>query len=270
MNNTVLTISIVTYNNDTTELTQTINSVLNSVNVDIHLYIVDNSPTDALRVLFTDKRITYMFNNANVGFGAGHNIAIQKTLTQSKYHLVLNPDIYFDSDVLSKIVQYMNTNNIGLLMPKVTNPNGSVRRIRKLLPTPMNIFGKPITKLPIFNKLDKDFRTSFISYNETCSAPYLSGCFMFFRTSELAKVGGFDERYFMYFEDTDLSRRFFTQSSAIYWPEVSIVHLAHRETYKSFKLFRITVKSAISYFNKWGWFFDKERREANRKVLNRI
>ncbi len=65
--NSIVTISIVTYNNDTAELTQTVNSVLNSVDVDFHLYIVDNSPTDALKVLFNDERITYIFNNANIG-----------------------------------------------------------------------------------------------------------------------------------------------------------------------------------------------------------
>lgn len=89
---------------------------------------------------------------------------------------------------------------------------------------------------------------------------------MFFRTSELKRLGGFDERYFMYFEDADISRRFYQNSDIVYYPKVSVVHLAHRESHKNVKLLRIHLKSAIQYFNKWGWIFDKDRSRINNSL----
>ncbi len=263
-----LTISLVTYRNEVTELMQTINSVLNT-KLNIRLYIIDNFPTNELKSLFTDPRIEYTFNGANVGFGAGHNIAIKKVFGQSTYHLVLNPDIYFEEGTLEGIIDFMeNHPAIGLLMPKVCNSDKSIRKIRRLLPSPINVFGKLMPATSWFKQLEAEYRTEFISYEQTNTAPFLSGCFMFFRTSELARVGIFDERYFMYFEDVDLSRRFFIQSKSIYYPEVSVVHLAHRESSRNLKLFYIHLKSACQYFNKWGWLFDKERKYINHSLKN--
>ncbi len=263
-----LTITIVTYRNNVNELKKTINSALNN-ELNFHLYIIDNSPTNELESLFTDPRIEYNFNGANVGYGVGHNYAIKKALGQSKYHLVLNPDIHFEKGTLEEIITFMEKrSDIGLLMPKVCNPDRSIRKIRRLLPSPINVFGKLMPATSWFKQLEAEYRTEFISYEQTNTAPFLSGCFMFFRTSELARVGIFDERYFMYFEDVDLSRRFFIQSKSIYYPEVSVVHLAHRESSRNLKLFYIHLKSACQYFNKWGWLFDKERKYINHSLKN--
>jgi len=91
----MITASIVTYNNPTYQLTDAINSFLNT---DLHviLYIIDNSDNRNIEKLCSDSRIEYIFNNANIGFGAAHNIAIKKAIeTNSKYHLILNPDVFF-------------------------------------------------------------------------------------------------------------------------------------------------------------------------------
>lgn len=263
-----LTISIVTYKNEVTELMQAVNSALNTT-LNIRLYIIDNSPTNVLEKLFTDSRIEYIFNNVNIGYGSGHNIAIKKAIDQSKYHLVLNPDIYFEEGILKKIISFMNeTKGVGLLMPKVCDLDGSIRRIRRLLPTPINVFGKLLPSSAWLKRKESEYRTEFIDYGLACSAPFLSGCFMFFRTSELIKVGNFDEQYFMYFEDADLSRRFYARSKTIYYPEVSIVHLANRESSRNVKLFYIHLKSAVQYFNKWGWLNDNERVFINYDIKN--
>lgn len=260
-----LSVSIVCYKNNISELKNVVHSVLDSQNVNLILYLVDNSPTNALRDIFVDNRIIYIFNNANIGFGAGHNLAIRKSIEAGfKYHLVLNPDIYFDSKVLSTIVTFMEQSNVSLLMPKIINPDGSIRKVRRLLPTPLNIFGRFFLPPFLFQRIERKYRTENIDYNAICSAPFLCGCFMFFRTSELNRLGGFDERYFMYFEDTDISRRFYQNSKIVYFPKVSVVHLAHRESHKSIKLMRIHLHSAILYFNKWGWLFDSFRKSANK------
>ena len=98
-----LSASIVTYKNSASMLAQTVHSFLKGT-TDSKLFILDNSPTDDLKYLAYNSRIQYIFNNKNVGFGAGHNIILNKILNESKYHIVLNPDVYFDENVISKLL----------------------------------------------------------------------------------------------------------------------------------------------------------------------
>ena len=97
--------------------------------------------------------------------------------------------------------------------------------------------------------------------------PFLLGSFMFFRLPCFKKVGLFDESIFMYMEDIDITRRIHKFYKTVFWPEVTIVHAHKAESYKSKKMLRIHIKSAIQYFNKWGWFWDSERRRWNRQVM---
>jgi GT2 family glycosyltransferase len=83
--------------------------------------------------------------------------------------------------------------------------------------------------------------------------PYLSGCFMFFRVCTLKKVGLFDENFFMYLEDADITRRFLKFSRTVYFPHATAYHYYEGLTHKKLKFKWITVKSAFTYFNKWGW-----------------
>src|SRR5438045_6492966 len=94
-----LTCSIVLYKNDISVLNKAIESVLQT-NLDIKLYLIDNSPTDDLRKIACAKTIDYVFNNKNFGFGNAHNIALQKAVESAPYHLVLNPDIEFENGLL--------------------------------------------------------------------------------------------------------------------------------------------------------------------------
>lgn len=98
--------------------------------------------------------------------------------------------------------------------------------------------------------------------------PSLSGCFMFMRVDVLRKIGGFDERFFMYAEDLDLSRRIGTISDTIFNPNIIVMHGYDKGSYKSWKLLRFHIFSVFKYFNKWGWFFDSYRKDINKKCLN--
>ena len=95
--------------------------------------------------------------------------------------------------------------------------------------------------------------------------PSLSGCFMFMRVDVLRKIGGFDERFFMYAEDLDLSRRIGTVSDTIFNPNIIVMHGYDKGSYKSWKLLRFHIFSVFKYFNKWGWFFDSYRKDINKK-----
>lgn len=265
-----ITSSIVVYNNNFETLQQTIKSVLNT-NLNIKLFIVDNSPTDKISALCKDKRIEYIFNNANLGFGAGHNIAIRQAFTQSKYHLILNPDIYFESGVLEKLLNYMENNKeIGLIMPKICYLNGSIQYLCKLLPSPVDLFLRRVN-FPVITKLFKtklgNYEFRFTDYNKIMEAPHLSGCFMFLRGEIFEKVGFFDERFFMYLEDVDYSRRIHKHYKTIYFPELTVYHEYEKGSYKNTTQLKYHILSGIKYFNKWGWFFDKERKQINKNML---
>jgi GT2 family glycosyltransferase len=101
--------------------------------------------------------------------------------------------------------------------------------------------------------------------------PYLSGCFMFLRIDALKKTGIFDENIFMYGEETDLCRRLIKNNfKTIFYPKVKITHEFAKGSHKSFRLTWIGIKSAIYYFNKWGWFFDAERVRINKETLKKL
>ena len=90
---------------------------------------------------------------------------------------------------------------------------------------------------------------------------------MFIRNKHLMEVGLFDENFFMYFEDVDLSRRLNAVSETLYTPDFKITHRYGKGSYKSTRLLLIHVRSALYYFTKWGWLFDSDRARVNRRTL---
>lgn len=80
-----------------------------------------------------------------------------------------------------------------------------------------------------------------------------SGCFMLIRTHLLFKLRGFDERFFLYLEDTDLSRRARKEGLIVYQPEFTVTHRWHRDSAHHMKARLRHTLSAIKYFHKWGW-----------------
>ena len=91
-------------------------------------------------------------------------------------------------------------------------------------------------------------------YDSPMEVQCLSGCFMFFRSEVLHRVGGFDERFFMYFEDFDLSLRSSSIARNVYFPEAYVVHERQSAHRRSWRLKLIFAQSALLYFSKWGWF----------------
>lgn len=273
MHTSQINISVVLYHNKKDQLIKVINSVLKT-NLNIKLYLIDNSTNDDLKTLAEhDGRIVYIFNNANLGYGAGHNIAIQKSIQDGiPYHLVLNPDIYFNSDVLSKLYEYMEKNqDVGNIIPKVKYPDGDIQYLCKLLPTPMDLILRRFIPLKRWkDKRNEQYELKWTGYNRIMNIPSLSGCFMFLRVDALKKVGLFDENIFMYLEDTDLNRRLHREYKTIFYPEVEIFHEYGKESYKNRKLLKYHIQSAIYYFNKYGWIFDKERKRINSITIRQL
>jgi len=105
------TACIVTYNTPASDLERII-KCFQKIKLNFKLWISDNSETDNLKFFFEktdDARIEYIFNNSNKGFGAGHNVVINKLISNSKiseFHLIINADIYFEENIIEKIVEY--------------------------------------------------------------------------------------------------------------------------------------------------------------------
>lgn len=266
-----ISISIVTYETNPDTLKRCLNSIIHS-NLDYLIAIVDNSPTDSIRDHIKDYQISYYHLPDNPGYGAGHNFAIRKVLNIGfKYHLVINADVYFAKNVLKEIISYMDENiNVAQLMPKVLNPDGSIQRLCKLVPTPFDLILRRFIPNFLFKKIRAKFEIRESEYEKVLFIPYLSGCFMFLRCSALAKVGIFDERFFMYPEDIDLSRRIAIKYDTIYYPFAAIYHEHGAASYSSMRMLLVHIFNIVKYFNKWGWFFDDERKFLNKKARKLI
>lgn len=269
---TKITASVVLYKTPNWQIEKLITGIAQS-SVPIEVYLVDNSPVPLSLPCFTLENVKYIRSSENKGYGHGHNIALRSVLKESTYHLILNPDISFEPKELEKIIKLMDSDHsIGMVMPKVVYPDGEMQNLCKLLPTPADLI---LRRLPIGplkamnNKSMMRFEMRDADFEKTMDVPYLSGCFMACRVTALEKIGLFDERYFMYLEDTDLSRRMHAQFRTVYYPGATIVHEHARESYKNKRLLWIHISSAVRYFNKWGWLIDPERARVNQVAMKR-
>ncbi|HEY5592435.1 MAG TPA: glycosyltransferase [Paludibacter sp.] len=265
----MLNASIVLYNHTLLEIAPLVEILRKSAAIS-DVFLIDNSPTE--QPDFKNLEVTYIFNNKNIGYGAAHNIAIRKTIDQYiPYHLVVNPDIAFEPSILAKIESFMNNNpDIGLLMPKIIYPTGEIQYLCKLIPTPFDLIFRRFLPQKWTRKRTQMFELRDSDYNHIMDVPYLSGCFMFLRTEALTQVGLFDERFFMYPEDIDLTRRIHRKFRTVFFPNVSIIHHHARSSYVNLKMLYIHITNMVKYFNKWGWCFDKERKEINKNTLKQL
>lgn len=237
------------------------------------LFIIDNSENKT--ELYLNKTdIEYIYNGRNLGYGAGHNIGIRKAIEENAdYHIILNPDISFVPDIIDELTDYANINEeVVYILPKVVNADGKLQYLCKLLPTPFDlIFRRFLPKTKWTEKRNDRYILKKSGYCTIMNPPCLSGCFMFMRVAALKKYDlKFDERFFMYCEDFDLIRRLHRVGKTIYYPNAAIVHMHGKESYKNIKMLGIHMKSACQYFHKYGWLFDRERREMNERILQEL
>ena len=270
-----LSASIVLYNTKIDELKRVIDSYFTYTG-EKQLFLVDNSPTDSLKEIvkiYPNNDIYYIFNNENMGYGKAHNIAIKKSIEQGlSYHIILNPDIIIKKGSLEKLTEYMEQHpEVGNIMPKIIYPNGELQYLCKLLPSPIDLIFRRFIPIKRWkDAINERYELHSFGYDKIKNIPNLSGCFMFLRTEALKKVGLFDENIFMYLEDIDLNRRIHSKYKTIYYPDAIVIHEHQKESYKNRRLLKAHIQSAIYYFNKYGWLFDKERTTINKNVLKEL
>lgn len=267
----MITVSIVTYKTDTEELRQCLSSLSSKLVKTI--YIVDNSNLPYLANFCKDYDNVVYIGSDNEGYGAGHNKALRCVMKDANacFHLVLNSDVYFDPFVLDKLVEYMEAHpDVAQVQPNVIYPNGDEQYTCRLLPTPANLIFRRFLPAGIVENMNNRYMLKFWDHKVEANIPYHQGSFMFFRTKCFEKVGLFDERFFMYPEDIDITRRMHKYYRTMFLPEVTIIHAHRAASYKSKKMLKIHIENMIKYFNKWGWIFDRERSEWNKELLQKL
>ena len=232
------------------------------------IFVIDNGPGDTLKETSLNYPEVEYKKVENHGFGAGHNIAINEaTKDGADYHLVLNADVWWDGDIIAPLAALLDKNkDVGLISPKTFYPDGSLQFTCRMLPTPVDLFFKRF--LP--DKLSKKRMSRYLledhDHDKELNCPYLLGSFMFFRVEALKQTGLFDERFFMYPEDIDITRRLHENWKTLYYPGVSIIHEHQQASKKNWKMFRIHFINMVKYFNKWGWWVDSKRTRFNKAI----
>lgn len=257
----MISVSIVTYRTPKDELDRCI-ACLQQSSLVSSVRIVDNSIN-------------------NVGYGAGHNIAIRDS--REKYHLVINSDVTFPPGTLEYLYQFMEGHpDVGQCIARTLNPDGSVQHVCRLLPTPFDLFLRRFLPASWFRRQRERYTLAFTGYDHEMNVPYHMGCFMFFRRSALETIAirkpapdcpgaerteYFDERFFLYPEDIDITRRMHRLYRTMFVPEVTIVHRHRAASYHSARMACVHAYNMCKYFCKWGWFSDKERDRFNAECL---
>lgn len=221
----------------------------------IKIVFIDNSKNHEIENYCKKQKIEYL-PNENVGFGGAHNIVMSKYADLAPYFIVCNPDIVLFPDTLGKLKNFMDQNpNVTLSAPLILNPDKSIQYVHKRLPSPLIFFARRF--LPSF--LQQVIKTDLDLYelrdqlfDHPIIVPSLSGCFMFFRSSAIKKIGGFDEGYFMYAEDIDITRKAAALGPTVLYPDSNVTHAWTRGSYFNYKLTWINIKSIYYYFTKWG------------------
>lgn len=277
----MITASIVTYEHNILDLEAILRSLMNSP-VQM-VWIIDHSDrsTKLEHELETFKRDEVLFDeykrrgfniiylrHENNGYGGGNNVAMRLAQQMgSQYHLVVNPDVWFRSDVIPALWNYMEMHqDVAQMMPKVLFLDGSIQPLAKMLPTPLDLFGRLVLPACMVRRRNSRYELRQSGYRHTLNVPYLSGCFMFFRMSAMAEIGFFDEGFFMYAEDIDITRRLHRHWKTLFFPSVHIYHKFNRASHRDLRLFWIHAFNLIKYFFKWGWLIDGERLRFNRQL----
>jgi len=266
-----LSVSVVVYRPDVAKLNATLASLgascegLRAINCSfpIALYLVDNdggvpdvsATLDALRI--ENVVITVIAGHGNVGYGRGHNLAIERS--NSRYHLVLNPDIELASDALKEALDFFDSHTeAGLITPWIGDEQGHQQFLCRRYPTLLDLFARGFLPLRLRRLFTRrlalyEMRDRINARDIVWDPPIVSGCFMLFRTSVLKQLGGFDARYFLYFEDYDLSLRAHDVTRVVYAPTVRVLHHGGGAARKGSGHIRMFLASAYKFFNRFGW-----------------
>ena len=228
------------------------------------LVVVDNGPGDdrggieRALVAWPDEAgpVEIVAGQGNVGYGRANNLALARV--RSDLHLVMNPDVELAEDALVAAARSLAAHpEVVLLAPAVAGDDGGVQYLCKRYPSVWVLFLRGFAPRALRERFaarldDYEMRDA-IGARFLPGVPLASGCFMLLRTAAARAAGGFDPRYFMYFEDYDLSLRMAAQGTVAYEPAVRIVHHGGEAARKGWRHVGWFVRSAWRFFSRHGW-----------------
>lgn len=236
--------SIVIYKENKETLKKIIDSFLSIKDIKKEFIIVDNSPDNELKTFCESfEGVSYVFSEGNLGFGKGHNLAFKNLKKKSDIHMIINPDVYFYSDEINSFLSWFYVQKeISLSTTKVCYPDGKNQNIIRNVPTVIDL---------IKRKLKIASGELYIEDNCIKEVPFAHGCFFIFKTEVFEKLGGFDERFFMYMEDLDIFLGAKKYGKTVINTNYKIYHEYRKGSSKSLKLLFWHISSAIKFFFKY-------------------
>jgi GT2 family glycosyltransferase len=193
-------------------------------------------------LLLPEREFSYplkiIHNRIALGFGENHNQAFQQS--SGKYFCVVNPDILFDKDPFSPLLDCLKDLSIGVASPLVLNEHGEPEDSARRFPTPLKILCKAFGGCK---------GSDYVLKEETVFSDWIAGMFMLFPSEVFAKLNGFDQRYFLYYEDVDLCGRLMLQGFRVaVCPTAKVIHLARRDSRRRLKYLKWHLTSMTTYF----------------------
>jgi len=184
--------------------------------------------------------INVINNSSPKGFAANQNHAFRSALlpNEQRYFLIINPDVRLEGDAITRLVQILEDNeNIGLTAPIVLGVDNSIEDSARELPTPARILAKLFGKRGSWENI------------KGAQPDWVAGMFMAFRASVDEQIGGFDENYFLYYEDVDICSRLWLEGYLLQTEtNTSIVHDAQRKSWRDIRYFRWHIASMLRFF----------------------
>jgi GT2 family glycosyltransferase len=177
-------------------------------------------------------------NTAPKGFAANHNQAFK--LAHGGYFCIVNPDIRLDKNPFPALVACLEDATVGVVAPLVVGPNGDLEDSARRFPTPRKI---------LLKALGKGKMPDYTVVSSTVYPDWVGGMFMLFSRAVFEHCGGFDERYFLYYEDVDLCGRLnLSGCRAALCPNSTVVHHAQRSSHRSWRYMRWHLASMLRFF----------------------
>ncbi len=249
-----ITVSIVTYNS-ADEIDTLMTSLQGCASFsEMTVYVVDNASSDdtvaVVKGRYPWARVIEC--ERNNGFGRGHNLVIRNV--RSRYHFIANPDVSVDEDAIAKAVRYLDDHpDVAAVTPYVRNVDGTQQFLPKKDPKLKYLLsGMFASRFAFCRKLRDEYTLKGQIITSPIEVEFCTGAFMCTRTESLHRVGGFDERYFLHFEDADLTRELRKVGKAVYDPDVKVTHKWHRQNIQvSSRTFWTALRSMYLYFSKW-------------------
>ncbi|XJV80582.1 glycosyltransferase family 2 protein [Burkholderia anthina] len=266
-----MSISVVTFRPDQALLARTLSSVETACAIlaqayrelDVAAFLVDNGGEASTLAEIrnglgsTEIDCTTLTGHGNVGYGRGHNLAIEAI--DSTYHLILNPDIDIEPDALMRALDFLDSNReVGLLTPWIGDERGNAQYLCRRFPALLDLLVRGFLPARMRRRFAErlaryEMRDVINDRDIVWDPPIVSGCFMLFRTDVLKQLHGFDPRYFLYFEDYDLSLRTHDVARVAYVPSVRVIHHGGGASRKGFAHIRMFAASAFKFYNRFGW-----------------